>query len=452
MFKIALKRAGAALWLAAACGAAAGYAAAAPAQMAQTAPTLPMLHTEGRAWLKADGSRIALRGVNLGNYLIQEFWMMGQGGAGIDDQCKLEAVLDQRFGYAERERLYALFRDNWIKPRDWDLLPQFGLNVVRLPFIYSVVEDEKNPRHLRADAWRYLDDAIAQAEQRGIYVILDLHGAVGSQGTEHHSGCAGKNQYWSTPEFQERTIWLWRQIAARYKDRAAVAGYSVLNEPWGTTAENLAAVVATLYQEIRAVDPNHVIILPGHNKGGIAAYGKPSEHGMRNVAFEIHPYPGFFGWGKPGLAVHRDWLQCGGEAGKAGKAGVCDWVARQAGVDTAFFVGEFQPWAALGPELGGQITRASYDTYAANGWAATAWAYKLLGKQGGQGQGTWGLVTNAPGAAIPKIDFSKASLAEIESLFRLFGSVPYEPQRAVMKWMNAAVAPQPFTTSAPPAK
>jgi glucan 1,3-beta-glucosidase len=406
---------------------------------AQAQPGLPMLHTEGSKWLAADGSQPALRGVNLGNYLIQEFWMMGQGSAGIDDQCKLEAVLDKRFGYAERERLYRLYRDNWITTRDWDMLPKLNLNLVRLPFIYSVVEDEKNPRHLRADAWRYLDNAIDEAEKRGVYVILDLHGAVGSQGWEHHSGCAGKNKYWDTAEYQERTIWLWQQIAARYKDRGAVAGYSILNEPWGTTPENLAVVMGTLYQEIRKVDQNHVIILPGHSKG-IDAYGKPSEHGQVNVAFEMHPYPGHFGWGKPGVAVHRDWLQCG----PTGKTGVCEWKAKQEGLNTAYFIGEFQPWAFMGPELGGQVTRATYDTYVANGWASTAWAYKLVSNKGGQGKGTWGLVTNAPGAKIPKLDFNKASLAEIENLFRLLGSVPYEPQQTAIKWMNAQVPPTPF--------
>jgi glucan 1,3-beta-glucosidase len=54
-----------------------------------------MLHTEGTRWLTADGQQPALRGVNLGNYLIQEFWMMGQETKAVDDQCKLEAVLDR---------------------------------------------------------------------------------------------------------------------------------------------------------------------------------------------------------------------------------------------------------------------------------------------------------------------------------------------------------------------
>jgi glucan 1,3-beta-glucosidase len=404
---------------------------------AQATP-LPMLHTSGTFWAAADGTQVHLKGANLGNWLMLEFWMMGQRSEKIDDQCTLEATLDRRFGYAERERLLKLFRDNWITPRDWDMLPRFGLNVVRLPFIWSLVEDDKNPRHLRADAWHYFDDAISQAEARGMYVILDLHGAVGSQGLEHHSGCANKNLYWSTPEYQDRTTWLWEQIANRYKNRAAVAGYSLLNEPWGTNPTQMAAVMKKLYASVRAVDPNHVIILPGHNSG-IDAYGKPSEQGMHNIAFEMHFYPGFFGWEKPGVDVQRNWLQCATKGD-----GSCEWNNRLTALNSAFFVGEFQPWADMPDELAGQITRASFDAYAKFGWAASAWSYKLFSNNGGQRDGNWGLVTNRTDDKVPAIDFATASLPEIERLFKQFGSLPYEPHQGVIKWMNSTVPPEPF--------
>ena len=412
-------------------------------ELASTRPSAPathsMLHTQGTHWVKADGAPIALKGANLGNWLLPEFWMMGYGeNAKVNDQCTLEAVLDKRFGAPERERLIQLHRDHWITERDWDLIPKFGLNLVRLPFMWSVVEDANNPRHLRADAWRYLDQAIAQAKAHGLYVVLDLHGAVGAQGTEHHSGCAGKNLYWSTPEYQERTDWLWRQIAARYRDEPVVAGYDLLNEPWGGSAEQLAAVVKKLYASIREVDPNHIIILPDHPKG-IAPYGNPHAQGMVNVVFETHPYPGFFGWGKPGLEVHRDWLRCLPNGG-----GVCDWQARMAALDMPLYIGEFQPWADLEPELSGQITRASYDRYAQLGWASTAWSYKKLSRTGGRAPVNWGLVTNAAGANVPEIDFEQSSLKEIEDFFKLFGSVPYEINAPVMKWMNSPIAPDPF--------
>ena len=199
------------------------------AYRSSAAADMAMLHAQGSRWVNAQGQQVNLKGANLGNWLMLEFWMMGQETQAINDQCTLEATFDKRFGYAERERLMKLFRDNWITTRDWDTLASLGLNLVRLPFIWSLVEDEKNPRHVRADGWHYLDQAIAQAEARGLYVILDLHGAVGSQGTEHHSGCANQNLYWRTPAYQERTEWLWQQVASRYKNRAAVAGYSLLN-------------------------------------------------------------------------------------------------------------------------------------------------------------------------------------------------------------------------------
>lgn len=402
---------------------------------------LPMLRAHGTQWVTSAGKPVELKGVNLGNWLMLEFWMMGQRSKAIDDQCTLEATLDRRFGYGERERLLKLFRDHWMTQRDWDLIPQFGLNLVRIPFIWSLIEDEKHPRQLRSDAWHYLDDAIRQAEQRGIYVVLDLHGAVGAQGWEHHAGCAGKNLYWTTPQYQERTTWLWQQIATRYKDRSAVAGYSLLNEPWGTTASEMAAVVLRLAASVRAVDPNHVIILPGHDSG-IDAYGKPSAQGMHNVAFEFHPYPGHFGWGKPGSQVHQKWLEC-----IPAGSGVCEWSARMRALDTPLYVGEFQPWANMDPELGAQITRVTYDTYARLGWASTAWAYKVVSNPGGPLPESWGLVTNAASAPVPAVDFATASLADIERLFKSFGSAPYAVRTEVMQWMHRTTPPTPFATS-----
>ena len=45
---------------------------------------------------------------------------------------------------------------------------------------------------------------------------------------------------------------------------------------------------------------------------------------------------------------------------------------------------------------------------------------------------------------MPALDFASAPLAEIEALFKQFGSVAYLPHAGVLKWMNSAVAPEPF--------
>jgi endoglucanase len=352
---------------------------------------MTMLKTDGTKWVKASGNQIHLKGTNLGNWLVQEFWMMGQGSNGVHDQCTLEAKLTERFGYDEKERLIKLFRDNWIKERDWDQLKAFGFNVVRLPILWNVIEDEKNPRTLRADAWHYLDWSIAEAKKRGIYVILDLHGALGGQTPNDHTGCSGQNKYWTNTEYQDRTKWLWEQIATRYKDEPVVAAYDPLNEPWGSTAEDMAVRVNELYDTIRKIDSKHIVMLPSHY-GNIEIYGDPVAKNMTNVAFELHPYPGLFG-DRPGdshFDIHRDWLKCG----QTGTGGVCDWNTKLTALKTPMLMGEFQPWQSAGLELGGKIGRATYDIYAGYNWASTSWAYKLISVAGGQGKGTWGMVTN----------------------------------------------------------
>lgn len=358
---------------------------------------LSLLKTAGTQWVDADGKQVLLKGTNLGNWLVQEFWMMGQGGNGVTDQCTLEAKLTERFGYSEKERLIQLFRDSWITARDWDQLKAFGFNVVRLPILWSVIEDEKKPRTLRADAWKYLDASIAEAKKRGMYVILDLHGAHGGQTPNDHTGCAGQNKYWTDTDAQDRTRWVWQQIATKYKDEPAVAAYDPLNEPWGSTPEAMVTRVEDLYKTIRAIDAKHIVLLPSHY-GSIDAYGNPTAKGMTNVAFEIHPYPGLFG-DRPGdtpYAVHRDWLRCG----PTGTTGVCAYNKQISELKVPLLVGEFQPWQGAGLDLGGQIGRATYDTYAKYGWASTSWAYKIVSPAGGSGKGTWGLVTNAPNTNI----------------------------------------------------
>lgn len=350
------------------------------------------LHQQGTNWANADNQSVSLRGVNLGNWLSMEIWMFGSDdalGSDIGDQCTLEAKLVERFGEAEKDNLIKTFRDNWLTELDWDKLAEAGFNVVRLPFFYDLIEDDANPMTVKENAWHYLDWAIEQAKQREIYVILDLHGAAGRQGEEHHTGCAGKNDLWESADNIERTKWLWGQIAARYKDEDAVAAYGLLNEPWGTDSETLKDVVIELYEAVRAEDPDHIVVLPGHNIDGISAYGHPQQYDMTNVAFEMHFYPGIFGWGDINYETHRDWLTCGED----GDTGICEWEERMNTLETPFLIGETQTWTGLG-DIGGEVTRASFDKYNERNWAVTAWSFKTVSNSGGVGNGKWGYLTN----------------------------------------------------------
>jgi endoglucanase len=406
---------------------------------------LPAIRQNGAFWVDASGKRVNLRGVNLGNWLQLEFWMMNQNMSNnngvVNDQCTLEGTLTSRFGHAEKERLMGAFRDSWITARDFDLMKSMGMNVVRVPFYFNLVEDETRPYTLRADAWKYLDFAINEAEKRGMYVILDLHGAVGGQAGagEQHDGCVGAAQMWTNPAYRDRTKWLWDMVASRYRGRTAVAAYDLLNEPWGTDAGTMAAFAYELFNVVRGKDPEHVIILPGHNSG-IDAYGNPNTRGLSNVALGMHFYPGLWGWNEVQGAqnqanVHANWLHCN----TSGTGESCDWNTRITGLNTPFIIGEFQPWALTG-SYGGQVTRKTYDIYNQYGWAGTSWAYKTVSFAGSNGDTSawgWGMVTNSSnGGAMGSINVSTASAAQIESYFRSFASQPLVRHEGVAYWMN----------------
>lgn len=407
---------------------------------------LPAIKQSGSRWVDASGKQVNLRGTNLGNWLIQEFWMMGSimstDNGSIGDQCTLESTLAQRFGNAEKERLMKVFRDSFITTRDFDMMKAMGMNVIRIPFLYSLVEDEYNPYNLRSDAWQYLDWAVNQAEQRGMYVILDLHGAVGGQAasSEQHDGCVGAAQMWTNSNYWDRTKWLWDMIAQHYRGRTAIAAYDLLNEPWGTDANTLASRSYELYNVVRAKDPDHVILLPGHNSG-IDAYGNPNSRGLNNSAFWMHFYPGLWGWndtasyGAGQANMYARWLLCNPD----GTGESCSWRDKINSLQTPFLVGEFQPWTLMG-SYGGQMTRKAYDAYNAYGWAATNWAWKTTSGNGSNGDTSswgWGMVTNSSnGGGMSGINVSRASNTQIESWFRQFATQPLVRNESIAYWMN----------------
>jgi len=354
------------------------------------AQTLPLLSASGTAWVDSAGNAVTLRGCNLGNWFVQEMWMHSMRTDGIPDQYTMEQVLTRRFGAATKDRLMETYRANYITARDFAIIKSFGMNVVRLPILYTLLEDDSRPFELRPDAWAQLDRAVNMAEAAGIYTILDLHGAPGGQNPWHHCGRADQNQLWGNEQSKRRTLWLWREIAKHYRGRTAVAAYDLLNEPYTAPKPELRELMLGTYRAIREVDPDHIIVLPAM-PDGFDFYGNLKELGLTNVAIGMHFYPGLFGWGSPGRQVHTDWLS-GGLQQVAEKA-------RAAQVPV--LVGEMNVVfrTAGGPEM----MRRSFETYGSFGWAVTMWSYKVLSREGGIANGSWSMVTNPPPDSAPLV-------------------------------------------------
>jgi glucan 1,3-beta-glucosidase len=370
------------------------------------AAELPMLKAKSTFIVDESDKTVILKGCNLGNWFSIEMWMLHSYNNKIRDQYTLESVLASRFGYQEKDRLMDVFRANWIKDRDFEIIKSFGMNCVRLPVYYQLIEDENNPMHIKPNAFKWLDHAIDTAEKQGIYTIICLHGAAGGQSNMGHCGREDFNQFWNNESYKKRTYWLWQQIAERYKGRSCIAGYDLLNEPWGADMSEQLKAYDSIYKAIRTIDNNHIIFMQGH--ASIKEMGNPKDRNWSNVVYSLHRYPGIFDGGPPTRKNQTRFL----------KVVLKDIDNELKEYNVPFLMGEFN--VVFTSAGGAEMMRYHFDTYAKYGWAATMWAYKVITIPGEERRGYWEMVTNKN--PIQDIDFSTASLSEIENYFKSLSS------------------------------
>ena len=371
--------------------------------------------------ISPEGNVTALKGCNLGNWLVLEMWMLDQVTGKLHDQYTFESILEERFGNDKKHELMELYRKSWITEKDFKTVKSFGMNTVRLPFQYTVLMDEDKPYSLRKDAWVWLDRAVEWAEKNELSVILDLHGAPGRQSGMDHTGRVNYNRLWKDKEYQDQTSWLWKEISRHYMTNPTIAAYDLLNEPWGGTEEELCDIIFRLFKEIRNLGDKHIMIFPGHYSG-IDFYIEDIEPNFTNYIYTAHFYPGFFGWGAPVPQVHAEFIG----------NGLKDWQKKMERLNIPLLVGEFNVVSKKAG--GGEMMRRYYDVYEEYGWPATMWSYKVLTKQGGIKEMNWGMVTNEDSLLV--LDLNNDSMSEIESWFRGLSSMKIAVDEDLRFWMT----------------
>ena len=257
-------------------------------------------HTRGGRFVTADGRSLVLKGINLGNWLMPEGYMFDLEVA--KSPRAIYAATERLLGRAESEAFWRRFRQTFIQREDIDLIASLGFNTVRVPLHYALFEGSAD-----AEGWALLDQLITWCEAAGLYVVLDLHAAPGGQTGINHDDGTGLPLLFYVSGFQNRTVAVWRAIAERYRDEPTVLGYDLLNEPIAPYHDvaylnpRLEPLYRRLVSEIRAVDPNHVIILAGAQwSSNFGVFGTPFDD---NLAYTYHVF-----WAAPIRATLRQFL------------------------------------------------------------------------------------------------------------------------------------------------
>jgi aryl-phospho-beta-D-glucosidase BglC (GH1 family) len=146
-----------------------------------------------------------------------------------------------------------------------------------------------NPRVLKEEGFKHLDRVIDLCAQQGIYTILDLHAAAGGQNTDWHCD-AGTHiaNFWLHKDFQDRTIWLWKELAKHYANNKWIAGYNPLNEPTDPTHTAVIKFYDQVHDAIHSVDTEHIIFFDGNTFASDFSHFGDMYKKWQNTAYSIH--------------------------------------------------------------------------------------------------------------------------------------------------------------------
>ncbi|MGH8023290.1 MAG: glycoside hydrolase family 5 protein [Limisphaerales bacterium] len=358
-------------------------------EMSTHCPPISLLRTSGTTIVNAFGQGIVLKGVNLGGWFVMEPWMCPADSGGLPDTYGIIQELDRRFGVATEQALIRDYQSNWITTDDLDNIARGGFNCVRVPVWWGNFFPLGNTSGSgwRPDAFSMLDWLVADCAARGIYVVIDMHGVIGGQSDSDDTGQENSNAYWTNSVDQAETAFMWAQIAAHYRTNNDIAGYDLINEPDG--APNAAAVLAAyngLYDAIRAVDPNHIIIMEGaFGSWNWSMLPDPAAYGWTNIIYSMHEY------------------QYGGGPAQV-ESGSDDQVRdfeNHLSWNVPDYIGE---WNDMGQ--GADCYQYSMNDYSNAGMSWTLWAYKAAQDPFPDGWG-WYDLTNWP--PIPNISTDSAS-------------------------------------------
>ncbi|TIB03003.1 hypothetical protein E3P94_00856 [Wallemia ichthyophaga] len=263
-------------------------------------------------------------GVNLGGWLVLEPFIVPALYEACEDadtpcvdeytlsnyyrsQNKLEEVLDEHY-------------DTFITEKDFADIAAAGLNWVRLPIPFWMIETQDDEPFYEGGCFKYFQKAVKWARKYGLRLNLDLHAVPGSQNGYNHSGHLG-NIHWMASYMglvnAQRTLNYIRTITElitedEYKD--VVAMFSVINEPFGPTIGR--DVVASFYFE--AYNVIREITGTGEGKGPWLAFHDAMVGGAQwsdflrgadRVALDIHPYVAFNGQNNDPMS-EQVWKPC----------------------------------------------------------------------------------------------------------------------------------------------
>ena len=175
--------------------------------------------------------------------------------------------------------------DSFISKADIEKIKSWGLDHIRVPIDYELVEEEDGNE--KSDGYKYIDDVIGWCRANGLNMILDLHKTAGYSFDLGH----GESGFFENPRYQERFYCLWERIAKEFAKDADLVAFELLNEV--TKASYMDAWTRISLEcggRIRKAAPENWILLGGYDHNSAKAVKDLPAPPDERIVYNFHCY------------------------------------------------------------------------------------------------------------------------------------------------------------------
>ncbi|CAE6350666.1 unnamed protein product [Rhizoctonia solani] len=184
-------------------------------------------------------------GVNLGGWLLSEPWMnpkewLSMGGEQCDDcsTCAAsEFSLVQKLGQTKADEVFAQHWSTWFTQKNVDEIAAAGLNSVRIPLGYWIVEPlvDRSTEFYPRGGMKWLKKGLRMLKAKGIHVVLDHHALPGvSSANQMFAGhCTSDVQFYTEKNYRRALVWaaVMTFLSHSDPDFSTVFSIEAINEP-----------------------------------------------------------------------------------------------------------------------------------------------------------------------------------------------------------------------------
>lgn len=156
--------------------------------------------------------------------------------------------------------------ETYIQEDDIKRIASWGLDHVRLPIDYELIEDENGV--FCEEGFHYIDKCIEWCKRQGLNLIIDLHKTIGYSFDEQTAA----ESFFENNELQQRFLNLWEKLAKCYGHLSKFVAFELLNEIVDMkAAQKWNRLIALAIKKIRDYSPDIKIIVGGVFFNGVTA-------------------------------------------------------------------------------------------------------------------------------------------------------------------------------------